>query len=268
MTLRGYGEVWWTGLALAATGVLLLYVGTGGWPGAIHECVALGTCYCEAPRPGLIAQPANTVSCLGWAVAGLWIAWDAGRRRKRNSAPDSELHPFASWFYTGLYALVVVGLVPGGVFFHASLTDWGGKLDILSMYLLVDFWIFYNLARAFRWSKTAFVTAYLAATTVLLIPRVVYSAVEIGLLIFGGLIVLGLLVEVRIARRHSLRWVGIGLGGFGLAHLVQAALPCDPDSLLQPHAALHLIETVSLLAFYMHFFVASDSQMAAGTQAN
>jgi hypothetical protein len=261
--LAKYSELCWVGGLLATSAILFLCVGGGGWPGAVHECVALASCYCEAPRPGLIAQPSNTWSCLGWAAAGFWIAWDAARRRERDTRPEETPGAYKGSFYTGLYALIVVSLVPGGMFFHASLTDWGGKLDILSMYLLVNFWIFYNLAHWFEWSNGRFLVSYLASTTVLLVPRVIFSAVEIGLLIFVGLILFALVVEIRIHRTRHRRWVWIGLVAFGVAHVVQVALPCDPRSLFQPHAVLHLIEVITLIAFYFHFFVEHESLASA-----
>lgn len=266
MSLSNYSELRWVGGALAVSAVSFLYVGTGGWPGTTHECVALANCYCEAPQAGLIAQPANTWSCLGWAAAGLWIAWDAARRRERRVQIDPEDGTYRSSFYTRLYALVVIFLVPGGMFYHASLTDWGGKLDILSMYLLVNFWIFFNLARSFHWSRLTFLVTFLATTAVLIVPRVVFSAIDVGLMIFVGLILFALITEIWIARRPRRRWVWVGLGFFVFAHLVQAAMPCNPESFLQPHAVLHLIEVVSLVAFYIHFFVENQSQLAAETK--
>lgn len=263
MNLSKYTELHWVGGALAASAISFLYVGTGGWPGAAHECVAVADCYCEAQRVGLIAQPANTWSCLGWGVAGLWIAWNAARQRECRAPLDPELDPYQRSFYTGIYALVVFSLVPGGMFFHASLTDWGGKLDIVSMYLLVNFWLFYNLARSFRWSRTTFLIAYATTTAILLVPRVIYSAIDIGLSLFVGLIFLALTSEIWLASAPHRRWVWVGLGSFVFAHLVQAALPCDPNSLFQPHAVLHVIEVVPLVAFYFHFFGAARLPITA-----
>lgn len=263
MILEKYPELGWVGGMLVMSAILFLYVGAGGWPGTVHECVALASCYCESPRPGLIAQPSNTWSCLGWAAAGIWIAWDAARRRERDARQEEMSGAYKGSFYTGLYALVVVSLVPGGMFFHASLTDWGGKLDILSIYLLVNFWIFYNLAHRFQWSKGTFIVSYLVVTMVLLVPRVVFSAVEIGLLIFVGLILFAVVIEIRTDRTRRRRWVWIGLGGFVSAHVIQVALPCDPRSLFQPHAVLHLIEVITLFAFYFHFFVEHEPLSSA-----
>jgi len=40
------------------------------------------------------------------------------------------------YLYVGIYALVVTYSGLGAMFFHASLTDWGAKLDTASMYSL------------------------------------------------------------------------------------------------------------------------------------
>ncbi len=264
MTRSKHRELWWAGATIGASTAVFLYLGLDGWPGAAHACVAIANCYCEAPRAGPIAQPANTWSCLGWAALGLWIAWDSEQRREHGSSPDSELRPFASSFYAGLYAAIVILLALGGMLFHSSLTEWGAKLDIVSMYLFVNFWIVYQLARSYSWSRRTFLCAYLGATALLLVPRVVFGSEDTGLAIFGALLAFAVATEFWISRSPHLRWIWLGLGAFGFAHLIQAVLPCDPDSLLQPHAVLHLIEVVPPVALYIHLFVATDSRATTG----
>jgi len=106
--------------------LVFLLIGWHGWPGAPNACVLAGDCYCEAPRPGLIAQPANTWSCLAGVIVGLLIAWDTGRRHHTPRAPFSSLME-SDRFYAGLFALVVTYSGVAALFFHASLTNWGGQ---------------------------------------------------------------------------------------------------------------------------------------------
>ncbi len=140
-------------LVLALTGVsagVFAACAVAGWPGDPNPCVVEGDCYCEAPRPGWIRQPANTWSAIFGPFAGLLIAWHAQRWQRKGGRATSGNRMRSTLFYPGLYALVVTFFGIGAVFFHASLTDWGGKLDIASMYLFADFWILYNLNRPCR----------------------------------------------------------------------------------------------------------------------
>lgn len=272
MTLSMRTELHWVLALIAACSVAFLAIGSGGWPGAAHECIGNSGCYCEAPRGGLIAQPSNTWSCLGWLVAALWMARDAARRREQRPTSAPEEPPFQGRFFSTLYILVAAFVGVGGIFFHASLTDWGGKVDIVSMYLLVGFWILYDLTRLYGWSRRRFVVVSAIASAILLIPRLVFSAITAGLAIFGALILVACLSEALIALPRSVTWAGarmslradrgwlaVGLGSFALAHLVQLAVPCDPTSLLQGHALLHVIEVGTLVALYLHLSALAEA---------
>lgn len=248
---------------LGASAAVFALLATLGWPGAEHSCVASASCYCEAAGPGPIRQPANTWSGLGWAVSGLWIAWDASRRRRR---ADSAVNRMTSTrFYPGLYALVVAFLAPGAMFYHASLTEWGGKLDILSMYLFIDFWILYNVTRLYDLSRRTFLVVYIVVTTLLLIPRVGFNSIDAGIAIFVALIGVAVLSEVAIALPERVRWLGprrrlvvqrgwlwASIALFLVARAAEDYLPCDPRSWLQRHAVLHLVQAVSNAATWLY----------------
>jgi len=259
----GSTDLRWLAGAMAVSALAFVWVGAGGWPEDPHPCLRDADCYCEAPRPGLVAQPANTWSCLGWAGAALWMALDASRRKQRTRCASTRSLLLRGSFYSTLWIVVVSLLTPGGMFFHASLTDWGGKVDQLSMYLLVDFWIAFNLAALRRWPKGLFLACYLAGTAILLVPRVILEDEAAGLILFGLLIALGCATEVGVVRTRALRgdlcWAGIALGSFGLAHGVQALLPCEPRSVLQAHALLHLIEVATVVAMYRHLIALRPS---------
>jgi len=241
---------------MVVSALAVVWVGSGGWPEDPHPCLLDSDCYCEAPRPGLVAQPANTWSCLGWAGAALWMAFDASRRRRRRGRASTEALLLRGSFYSTLWIVAVGLLTPGGVLFHASLTDWGGKLDQLSMYLLVVFWVAFTLGALQRWSKGPFLACHLVGTAFALVPRVILEEVTAGLIIFGLLIAVGCATVVGTARSRALqgdwRWAVFALASYGLAHGVQALVPCDPRSLVQGHALLHLIEVGTVVGMYRH----------------
>ena len=164
--------------------IFVLAIGTGlcvalaaaGWPGAPNHCVAEGDCYCEAPRPGPVAQPANTWSLLGFAVAGIWVA---GRSRRDRASTHSRF--LRGRFYPGLYASALAFMGPGAAFFHASLTDWGGAVDVLSMLGWVCFLLFYNMTSLYGWSRSRFLVAYVATIAIAITPRLLFGPAGVPL---------------------------------------------------------------------------------------
>src|SRR6188768_208198 len=124
--------------AVVSTGLLVLAL-RAGWLGAD---VGRGADFCEAARDGRVRQPANTFSNLGFVVAGLVIAWHAGRTR---------LHGLAT-----PYACIVVFLGPASAAMHATQSERGGQLDLLSMYLIASFAAAYALLRWYRRDRSFF----------------------------------------------------------------------------------------------------------------
>jgi len=247
-------------LVLCAAG--FVFLGHDGWPGALHECVATSTCYCEAGRAGAIAQPANTWSGLAFIAAGLAIAWHAGwARTTERAAPDNPLA--STHLYPGLLALSVCLLGPGAMFFHASLTDWGGVLDIASMYLFLDFWLFYNLKRLYGWSDSTFLIAYVVATVAFTSPRLLSPAYGVPVFV---VVATATLATEWIAARPALRggtaapprverdrrWLWAALGALAIARAAEAFIPCRPSSLIQGHAVLHIFHALLDVAAYLY----------------
>src|SRR6188768_2804324 len=118
--------------AVVSTGLLVLAIGAG-WLGPDVE---RGANFCEAARDGWVKQPANSFSNLGFVVAGLVIAWHAGRTTLNGLATP--------------YACIVVTLGPASAAMHATQSELGGQLDLLSMYLVASFAAAYALMRWYR----------------------------------------------------------------------------------------------------------------------
>lgn len=243
----------WAALtAVVSTGLLVLAV-SQGWLG---EDVGRGANFCEAARDAWVKQPANTFSNLGFVVAGLLIAWHARR---------VPLHGLAT-----PYACVVVLLGPASAAMHATQSELGGHLDLLSMYLVASFAAAYALMRWFRRDRLFFwqVFSLMVAGCELvgLLGDDVPVVQQSGNVAFAGLLLTAVVVEVRLWRRHDatrtdLRWGAAALGTILLAFLIWNVTRthwCDPHSLLQGHAAWHLLDAVS--AYLLFRFWASEDQ--------
>ena len=240
--------------AICSTGLLALAIGLD----RLGPDVGRGAQFCEAARDGWLRQPANALSNLGFVVAGLVIGWQAPRRPLR---------------FAGLataYACVVVLLGPASAAMHATQSALGGRLDMTSMYLVSSFAAAYALTRWWRRDRLFFWQVFLllvaACELVGLSERVVPVFQSWGNVIFGALLVVAISVEVRLWRRGSadpgehpeegrtrLAYGAGAVASIGLAFAIWNASQhglCDPHSLLQGHAAWHLL---CALAAYLLF---------------
>ena len=244
---------------LAIAAVLFITLARQDWPGIPHPCLAQSDCYCEAARAGWIRQPANTWSCLAGVFVGLAIAAHSTTSKRSGRADQAANRMQAGVFHPALYASIVVYSGIGAGFFHASLTDWGGKLDMASMIFSFGFWLTYNVTRVFGLTKLQFLAVYIGLAAVLLVPRVVFNV--LGFEIFAGLVGAVLLSEILVARsplrvRRSWLWVSLALylPALGVWWLsLSGHLLCEPASLLQGHALWHVITALSPGALYLYF---------------
>jgi hypothetical protein len=213
--------------------------------------VGRGDGFCEAARAGWIRQPANTWSNLGFVVAGLSVAWYAGVRARLGVTLGA--HPGLAT----AYAVLVVLLGPGSMAMHATQTDLGGHLDLLSMYLIASFAAAYALMRLVRQGAVFFFQVFLLMVAACELVGTIDADVPVvhvaGNLAFGALLVTAIAVEVVLWRRADgtrtdLRWGAGAVGSMALAftiwNLAQGPW-CDPTSWLQGHAAWHLLCAVA-----------------------
>ena len=135
----------------------LIFV-AAGWPGKENSCVTdtdggriANSCYCEAfqradiGKPG-VRQPFNTWSNLYALATGGILALVVYMNRSKGQ-PSSSNRMRSTDFYPLFYIAVVIFLGLGSMWFHASLTHWGGVVDNASMYTFTNFIIFYTIVR-------------------------------------------------------------------------------------------------------------------------
>ena len=238
--------------AVAALSVGLLWLSVvHGWLG---PDVGRGDRFCEAARDAVVLQPANTFSNAGFVIAGLAVAWRAG-------APRTTIA--ASPRLATAYGVVVVLLGPASAAMHATQSALGGHLDLLSMYLIAAF------ASAYAWTRVlgrgsgffavGFVSVVVVCEIVERIPGHVPVVDIAANLAFGGFLLLALAGEAMLWLRGSgRRQVGWGLASAGALAVAFAVWNlakdgsslCHPDSLLQGHAAWHLLCAVAAYALY------------------
>jgi hypothetical protein len=245
--------------AVAVSFGALAAVGHGGWPG---ESGVSAINYCEAIHGGMVKQPANTWSNLAFVVVGLLIGLHAARNLK-TAFQSNDNAMLTSIFYPTFYASVSALLGPGSMAMHASDTEWGGIVDVFSMYLWAAWILTYALSRLLHLGKSGFLLIY-----TIVVPLVSFhlftDLLQISThVVFGGLIVSAVLLEVLLLIRRPELSAGshyfyTALGAFSIAFSVwvpsQTGGPlCRPDSLLQLHALWHILSAAAVGLLYLGY---------------
>lgn len=208
------------------------------------------SCFCEAVRDGVIRQPANTWSNLGFNLAAVWMGVELARRREGRGLSTLEAAIFA-------IAVFLVGATSG--FYHASLTFIGQWLDVQSMYLLALLAFAVNLDALRPGKPKRFVPMYVGLNVVLgvlLLFVPVFRRYAFGLAL-GSIVV----TEVMLRRRGLRDWplaplIGAAavqgaafvIWGLDITHTV-----CAPSSLLQGHAVWHLLGAVASFLLWRYY---------------
>jgi hypothetical protein len=247
--------------AVVSCGLLTLAI-SRGWLGVD---VGRGANFCEAARDGLVKQPANTFSNVGFVAAGLLIAWHAGNRSGEGASP---------WAHRRLptaMACLVVLLGPASAAMHATQSALGGQLDLLSMYLVASFAAGYA---AMRWRRAGTLLLAVAFAGGVAFCELVGAwdgslpvVMHAGNAAFAVLLVVATVLETLIMRRGQTR-VRRGYAYASLASILVAfaiwnatrVWLCAPHSLVQGHAAWHLLGAVA--AYYLYRFYASEIRTA------
>lgn len=227
-------------------------VGAGGWPGEPSGCIAVMDCYCEAFTNGVLQQPVNTLSNVGFVLVGLWILGAAPRAGGSFSSNVRARR---------IYGLIGVFLGVGSMLFHASMTEWGGWVDLVSMHLFITYLLLYDVAVLQRRSTEWFVRTLIASNVVLAVVLWVMDN-GYGKFVFGALIAATLAVEYRLATSpasvtRDRRWLWASLATYGVGQFIwlmsrDGAPWCDPDSLVQGHAVWHLTSAATVWLVYRY----------------
>ncbi len=253
----------------AVVSLLLMYLAAHAeWLG---PDVGRGDGFCEAARAGLIRQPANALSNLGFVVAGLAVGWHArlpaGRLARSGLATT--------------YAVVVVLLGPGSMAMHATQSELGGRLDQLSMYLVACFALAYALMRATGRSTGYFLTVFAGLLVLCEVVEQWHADLAVvdntGNLVFGVILVAAISIEVWLRRQGDrsldVRWVLGAVGAIGIAFVIwnlskNGTALCHPHSLLQGHAAWHVLCAVSAWCLYRYWASGETLEVAAPDEAH
>ena len=250
---------------------LALVVAAARW-GWLGPDVGRGDGFCEAAHAGLVRQPVNTWSNLAFVAAGIAVAWYAGDRPRLGHTLGA--HPGLAT----AYAVLVVLLGPGSMAMHATQSDLGGHLDLLSMFAVSGFALAYALMRFLRRGPgllaVVFTAGVVAGMAVQLRGGSVPVLGHVGNAAFAVQLLTAVGLEVALVRRRSPHQdVAFGLAALLVLTSAFAIWTtgkrghawCDPERLLQQHGVWHVLCAVSAYLLFRHY-AAERAVAAPGTK--
>ncbi len=217
-------------------------------PAATLAVALLRSADCEAATGGWLSQPANAVSSLAYVVAGLWVLYWARRR------DDVDVRQAVGYglavFLTGLGSADYHGTrSPASSFLH----DWGISSTLLFI-VVFDLSLLLGWERAKQWA--AFLAAVATTGVVLMVAPTMGAALTgAGALAVvvaeGGLLVTGRRSWWRPGGSPEAAAYSMAATALLVSVVVYLAsrangVLCDPDSLLQGHAAWHVLTALAL----------------------
>jgi len=213
-------------------------------------------CFCEAARGGPIEQLSNTYSNLAYVLIGLLIVWG----NKGNGGNEGKNLMMSSSVYPITYGVTVIAIGAGSFFYHGSLTEIGRWFDWFGMYLYASFIILYNASRLRKLSGAWFVIAY-AIFNIALAAVIFNTAPNIRQQIFGLMIAVTLILEYFVRRTHKptiqSKWLYAALGCLVLAYTIwildNTRVLCAPTSLIQGHAAWHILTAMAAGLMFIYY---------------
>lgn len=135
--------------------------------------------WCERVSASAFREPVNTLSNLGFMLAGLFILYKLTNETSFNEF--SGLNKI-----TILYGVAVVYLGPGSMMMHGTNTEWGGWADNLSMVMFIILPWLYNCYKMSNWSQNTLLKVYFSVVIFYALMRGLFgNGMGIGLDLFG-----------------------------------------------------------------------------------
>lgn len=210
--------------------------------------------YVEAPRPGAVRQPVNTVSSLANVLVGVG-AIVTSLARPRPGAPMAASRLYGAWF-----GALAIGLGLCSALYHASLAFVWQWLDALALFFLALFVLLHGAVRAGRLGPRGFVLGFALLSLLGLLP-LVWPATRRP--VFVALVVAAVVVEgaavARAPGRQTWFWLALAalVGAFACWGL-DGHVAVEPSGWLQLHAGWHVFGAVSLGCLFVHLRRGAD----------
>jgi hypothetical protein len=202
-------------------------------------------CFCETIGNGLIRQPINAYTNLGYIIVGILILIFLNKSKYQAKQISEKSGLIRKLFILFGIAYIAVGI--GSFLYHASFIFLGEEMDDDSMYLIGMFMVLFEYARIKKISTKQFLILYFSFNIFFEIIIYFFPVIRGGL--FALLIAISIIFEI-IARERSPIAQEVHLTDkanmlFFVAYFIwildKTHILCHPDSIIQGHSIWHIL---------------------------
>jgi hypothetical protein len=248
-------------ILLISVGVLDWYLtGTSPWAHLESSTKKLtdGVPFCEHDRSGnLLRERANSFSDFSFLAVGLYMLVRSIESEKKSRAKNRIL--------SMINGLANCGHAVGSWLNHACRCQFGHRLDLTGMWLIISFIALYSLTRRQTIKTTIFTFIFLIITYLLWVVSDVYypesydnreKTLTVALIV---IFFLSELVQMKWRPITKKQMKLLALGATTLAvgtvcgHLDASKIVCWPHSWFQLHAIWHVCAACTVFAIYEYF---------------
>jgi hypothetical protein len=235
------------------------------WRGMRPATCMPDRCFCEGVGAGVIRQPINTWSNLGFVLVGLGTLAVAVRDFTLVPPTKSGSLMQQMWVYPVVYGIATILIGIGSMLYHSSLAFVWQTVDVTSIYLLASFMLLYNVSRLRQLKGGLFATSYVLINVALgyLAIRWPHTRRYIFLALVCAVLVSEWLVHRRRRPKMKMVYLGAAIGSLvaaclaWLIDLVAVAnlggASCATGGWLQGHALWHILMAVLIGFVYVYF---------------
>jgi len=202
-------------------------------------------CFCETVGNGLIRQPVNAYTNIGYVIVGILILVTLKKSRHKNLSKSIASGLTRNLLFLFGVAYIAVGI--GSFLYHASFIFLGEEMDDDSMYLIGMFMVLFEWARINKLSNKKFLTLYFSLNFIFELTIYFFPVVRGAL--FAILIAISFIIEAEARKQTALAeeiyFNDLANMIFMAAYLIwildKTHILCYPDSLFQGHSIWHLL---------------------------
>jgi hypothetical protein len=226
-----------------------------------QQASCIPDCWCELARVGnWILEPVNTWTNLAFVFVGIFILFKMKPGTSENLINQNS-------FYNKLYGSALIFVGCGSFFFHMSQTLMGQWFDLMGMYFIIVFFIYYNFNRLGLITRTRFLALYIMTQVIL--GYAIYIAPQFRREIFGSLVIITLIqtiivqskLKTFIERKYLILSLVTYLLGQGIWLLDKNKIVCHPTAWMNGHGIWHI--TCSIAALFIFVYFSSEDKRKA-----
>jgi hypothetical protein len=216
-------------------------------------------CFCEGVGVGVIRQPVNTWSNLGFVLVGVMVlAIVVHDFTLAPSAGNTNLMQKA-WVYPVVYGVATILIGIGSMLYHSSLAFVWQTVDVTSIYLLASFMLLYNVSRLRHLRGGIFAGCYALLDVVLAYVAIRWpqSRRYIFLLLVCAVLVSEWCVHRERRPRMNMAYLWAGIASLAAACIAWTCdvtgIACSSGNWLQGHALWHILMAAMIGLVFLYF---------------